>query len=125
MPWFRIDDTFADHPKVTGAGNAAVGLWVRCGTYSARFLTDGQVPEQIARGYGTRRDIERLVLARLWVPTDDGYAMPDFLDYNPSAEQVKLARKRDAEKKRRQRENVDRAINGQYVSRRESRGDEP
>ena len=91
MPWFRIDDTFADHPKVTNAGNAAVGLWVRCGTYASRFLTDGQVPDAVARGYGSRKDIERLVLARLWVPTDDGYAMPDFLDYNPSAEQVKLS----------------------------------
>jgi hypothetical protein len=123
MPWFRIDDTFADHPKVTSAGNAAAGLWVRCGTYSSRFLLDGHIPSDVARGYGSRREIERLVLARLWVPDDDGYVMPDFLDYNPSAEAVKLARKRDAEKKRRQRENVDRDTNGLFMSRRESPGD--
>ncbi len=125
MPWFRIDDTFADHPKVTSAGNAAVGLWVRCGTYSARFLTDGLVPGQVVRQYGNGREIERLVASRLWVPADDGYLMPDFLDYNPSAEAVKLARKRDAEKKRKQRAAgyaaVDRDDDGRFMS----RGDEP
>lgn len=118
MPWFRIDDTFADHPKVTAAGNAAVGLWVRCGTYSSRFLLDGQVPDDVVRHYGNRREIDRLVESRLWVPADGGgFLMPDFLDYNPSSQQVKLERKRAAEKKRRQRENVDRSTNGQFVSR--------
>jgi hypothetical protein len=125
MPWFRIDDTFADHPKVTNAGNAAAGLWVRCGTYSSRFLLDGVVPNDIAKRYGSRREIERLLMARLWLPCDGGFVMPDFLDYNPSAEQVRLDRKRAAEKKRRQRENVDRSPNGQYVSLRESLGDRP
>jgi hypothetical protein len=121
MPWFRIDDTFADHPKVTAAGNAAVGLWVRCGTYSARFLTDGLVPGQVVRQYGNGREIERLVASRLWVPADGGFQMPDFLDYNPSAEAVKLARKRDAEKKRKQRAAgyaaVDRDDDGRFMSR--------
>jgi hypothetical protein len=128
MPWFRIDDTFADHPKVTAAGNAAAGLWVRCGTYSSRFLLDGHVPDEIVRRYGNRREVDKLVASRLWVPADGGYLMPDFLDYNPSAEQVKLDRKRAAEKKRRQREAgyaaTDRDSNGQFMSRGESPGDE-
>jgi hypothetical protein len=125
MPWFRIDDTFADHPKVTDAGNAAAGLWVRCGTYSSRFLLDGLVPEQIARRYGGRREIDRLVASRLWLPVDDGYLMPDFLDYNPSAEQVKLERKRAAERQRRQRAKgysaVDHDDAGRFMSRRDKR----
>lgn len=127
MPWFRIDDTFADHPKVIAAGNAAVGLWVRCGTYSSRFLTDGLVPGQVVRQYGNGREVERLVASRLWVPADGGYLMPDFLDYNPSAEQVKLERKRAAERQRRARAKgyaeVDRGTNGQFMSRRDSRQD--
>jgi hypothetical protein len=44
MPWFRLEDSFHNHPKVHQAGNAAIGLWVRCGTYSAQYLTDGHVP---------------------------------------------------------------------------------
>ncbi len=127
MPWFRIDDTFADHPKVTSAGNAAAGLWVRCGTYSSRFLLDGQVPGDIARRYGSRREIERLVLARLWMPCDGGFIMPDFLDYNPSAEQVKLERKKAAERQRRARAKgyaaVDHDDDGRFMSRRDSRQD--
>ena len=128
MPWFRVEDSFHGHPKVTDAGNAAVGLWVRCGTYSAQWLTDGFVPIKIAKGYGNRREVEQLLASRLWVPADGGYLMPDFLDYNPSAEQVKLDRKRAAEKKRRQREAgyaaTDRDSNGQFMSRGESTGDE-
>ena len=57
MPWFKVDDGFYDHPKVLEAGNAAVGLWLRCATWSARQLTDGHVPAAIARGYGTGREI--------------------------------------------------------------------
>lgn len=32
MPWFRVDDDFALHPKAIAAGNAALGLWVRPST---------------------------------------------------------------------------------------------
>ena len=124
MPWFRIEDRFADHPKVHRG--------------QRRGRAVGQLRHVLVtvldRWAGARRDRppvrqpsrDRTAgVGRLWVPTDDGFVMPDFLDYNPSVEQVKLARKRDAEKKRRQRENVDRSTNGQYVSRRESPGDEP
>ena len=100
MTWFRVDDRFADHPKVEEAGNAAVGLWVRCATYSAGYLLDGAVPAAVARKYGTRKEIDRLILARLWVPADCGFVMPDFLDYNPSGEDVKRRRKLDADRKR-------------------------
>ena len=126
MPWFRVEDSFHGHPKVTDAGNAAVGLWVRCGTYSAQWLTDGFVTIKIAKGYGNRREVEQLLASRLWVPADDGYLMPDFLDYNPSAQQVKLERKRAAERQRRKRElgysAVDHDDDGRFLSRRDSRG---
>jgi hypothetical protein len=123
MPWFRVEDSFHGHPKVTDAGNAAVGLWVRCGTYSAQWLTDGYIPARVARGFGSRREIEALLGSRLWVPADGGYLMPDYLDYNPSAEQVKLERKRAAERQRRQRERGWEALGhddtGRFMSRRD------
>jgi hypothetical protein len=120
MAWFRLDDKFHAHPKVMRAGNAAVGLWVRCGTYSAGYGGDGCVPAEIIAKYGDRREVAALVAARLWVPCDDGMLIPDFLQYNPSKAEDDERRRRDAERKRVGRGNVDRGRNGQYVSRRMS-----
>lgn len=100
MPWFRVEDNFHQHPKVLRAGNAAVGLWVRCGTWSAQYLTDGFIPANIAATYGRPREIRQLVIAHLWAENDGGFLMTDYLDYNPSAEEVKLRRKVEAEIRR-------------------------
>jgi hypothetical protein len=116
MAWFRIEDSFHSHPKVKLAGNAAVGLWVRCGTWSAQYLTDGLVPTHIVGDLGKPREIEALVKARLWVPSDDGMLIPDFLDYNQSKGEVEARRKRDADRKRADREKPERGTNGQYRS---------
>jgi hypothetical protein len=88
MSWFKVEDGFHSHPKVRQAGNAAVGLWLRCATYSAHYLTDGYVEESVARQYGTRREIERLVTSQLWVANGSGFVIPDYLEYNPSAAEV-------------------------------------
>lgn len=101
MPYFRLSDEFSDHPKVNAAGNAAVGLWVRCGAYSSRYLLDGSVPVGIAHQYGSRREVERLVATRLWVPSEGGFLMPDFLEFNYSADQVRAQRKSASERQRR------------------------
>lgn len=103
MPWFRLEDNFHHHPKVRRAGNAATGLWVRCGTYSAQYLTDGTIPAEVAHDYGRPREIEALLAARLWIEKDDGFLMPDYLDYNPSAEQVRADRARARERQARRR----------------------
>jgi hypothetical protein len=103
MPWFRLDESFHSHPKVQRAGNTAVGLWVRCGTWSAQYLTDGVIPPEVYGGYGRPGDISKLVDTHLWLPTDDGMVMPDYLDYNPSKVDVEQRRKDDAERKRRSR----------------------
>jgi hypothetical protein len=107
MPWFKLDDNFHLHPKVHDAGNAAVGLWVRCGTYSAQYLTDGHVPAKVVREYGRSAEIKALVAARLWVPNGDGFVIPDYLEYNPSREQVLARRATDAERQARRRRNAD------------------
>jgi hypothetical protein len=94
MPFFAIDDKFHGNPKVFAAGNAAVGLYVRCGSYCADHLTDGLVPRDVARSYGTKAEISRLLRVLpgyengFWIEVDGGYLMPDYLDYNPSREEV-------------------------------------
>jgi hypothetical protein len=114
MPWFKVDDGFHDHPKVLTAGNAAIGLWTRCGSYASKQSTNGFIPNAIAHAYGTKTVIEKLVGSGLWIRVDGGYQMHDFLDYNPTADQVKADRRAAAERQAKWRE-----------SRRESRRDNP
>jgi hypothetical protein len=115
MPWFNVDDKAHSHRKIMKAGNAAVGLWARCGSYVAQHLTDGVVPGEVAEMYGTAPQITKLVKVGLWHP--HGHVCPscpqpaegDFYmhDYatsgNPLRAEVEQRRQRAAEKKRRQR----------------------
>lgn len=86
--WFRLDDKFHSHPKVLAAGNAAVGLYCRCGTWSADLGSDGRIPKATARHFGSAREIAALLRERLWLDDGDAYVMPDFLEFNPSASAV-------------------------------------
>lgn len=104
MPWFRLDDSFHSHPKVIAAGNEAVGLYVRCGTYCAQHLTDGFIPEQVALLYGSPELVETLVRTKLWRRVRGGWRMPDYLAYNPSARTVDNERAKKAERQKRWRE---------------------
>ena len=122
MAWFRLEDSFHSHPKVLRAGNAATGLWVRCGTYSAEHLLDGFVPTEVITRFGRKAETRALIDAHLWVETDGGMLVPDFLEYNPAALVVKERRKRDAERKRRERENVDRGSDGKFIARTDGKG---
>lgn len=93
MAWFKLDDHFGNHPKVNKAGNAATGLWVRCATYCAEYLTDGHIPPEVARSYGKPREINALLDAGLWIQNGDGgYVIPDYLEFNPSRAQVEADR---------------------------------
>jgi len=116
MPWFVVDDNADSHPKFVAAGNAAIGLWARTGAYAARHLTDGIVPGNIAKMYGSRPQITKLVAVGLWhtaghdcthpkclQPAPGDFAIHDYLIYNPSRRDVLAKRERAAEKKRRQR----------------------
>lgn len=103
MPWFKVDDSFHSHPKVIAAGNEAVGLFSRCGSYAAQHLTDGFIPEEVALLYGSRELAEVLVRTKLWRRVRGGWKMPDYLDYNPSKESVENERRVNAERQKRWR----------------------
>jgi hypothetical protein len=98
MTWFKVDDGLAFHAKVVQAGNAAMGLWVRAGSWSAQQLTDGFIPEQIALTLGGKGQVTALVAAGLWVVVEGGYQIHDYLSYNPTADEVRAdqARKHEA-----------------------------
>ena len=75
IPWFKVDDTLALHTKTVMAGNAAMGLWVRAGSWSAFHRSDGFIPAATARSLGTRRQCRLLISADLWAECDGGYQM--------------------------------------------------
>lgn len=104
MSWFKVGDRVHAHPKVLAAGNSALGLWTRCGSWSSDHLTDGFVPTEIVKNYGSRRDRERLLLVGMLEPGTHGqygagYLVHDYLECNPSrltvlAERAKTARRK-------------------------------
>lgn len=73
MVWFKVDDGMPFHAKTVAAGNAAMGLWVRAGAWSAGQLTDGFVPDHMVRSLGTAAQASVLVKVRLWERADGGY----------------------------------------------------
>lgn len=101
MPWFKVDDTLPFHAKVLAAGNPAMGLWVRAGAWSMQQLTDGWIPQHVARTLGTQVEARRLVDARLWVEKSDGYQFHEWVQRQPS--RVRLEADREAAKQRQQR----------------------
>lgn len=103
MTWFRIDDSFYDHPKVFDAPDCAVALWTRAGTWSARNLTDGFVPTGMpARLCDDHATATKELLRRgLWMRTTGGFLFHDWTDFQPTAEAVKTLREQRAEAGRR------------------------
>lgn len=91
-------------PKAIAAGNAACGLWVRAGSWSAAQLTDGDIPSSIVSSLGGRAaDARKLVEVGLWHPhTHDcdecpqpkrgHYVFHGWQEYQPTREDVERKR---------------------------------
>jgi hypothetical protein len=98
IPWFKVDDQFATHLKAIEAGNAACGLWVRAGSWSAGNGTDGVVSKAVlATVGGTPAQAKRLIDVGLWVPDRKGYRFHDWTDFQPSALDTQLAKEKESE----------------------------
>jgi hypothetical protein len=97
--WFKVDDTFPEHPKTWDLPDCAVALWTRAGAWSARNLTDGEIPPEMVPRWceDPERAVEELVRRGLWsaesvdTPVDGlrpVYTFHDWRDHNPTREQV-------------------------------------
>ena len=93
MGWFKVDDQLAFHQKAVIAGNAAMGLWVRAGSWSCAQLTDGFIAKAMANAMANECDADALVLAGLWNEVEGGYQFHDWSEFQPSAEDEKEKRK--------------------------------
>jgi hypothetical protein len=90
VTWFKIDDSFYDHPKVFDAPDCAVALWTRAGTWSARNLTDGFVPSGMPARFcdDPERGVRELITRGLWKRAKGGYLFHDWSVYQPTKEEV-------------------------------------
>jgi hypothetical protein len=107
MPWVRLDDRFPSHRKVALLSDRAFRLHVSAICWCAENLTDGHISDRelplVAHIRSIKTTAKQLQEAGLWDRTDDGWMVHDYLDYNPSRDQVLAERKKNAERQERWR----------------------
>lgn len=108
MAWAKFDDSFYDHPKVMyllETEPMALVLFIRSVTYCARHQTDGWLTNSLIEALvPLQRDREAQVKALLdqemWHVHEDGRTyVHDYLDYNPSREEIAEKRRQERERK--------------------------
>lgn len=104
MTWFKVDDNLAFHAKVVAAGNPAIGLWARGGSWCAQQLTDGFIPDHMLAALGTKGQAEKLVAVRLWDRVQGGYSFHEWGERQPSKADVEADRLAAKERMRAARE---------------------
>lgn len=112
MPWARMEDGYLGNRKLAGLSTAAICLDLAGIIYSARELRDGLLSngdvQAIASLIHMRRwppYADELLHAGRWEATADGYVIHDYLDYQPSRQQVLEERSAAAQRMRRVRAN--------------------
>ena len=118
MGWVRVDDSFYDHPKFHEVNALAVALWVTGLAWCNRTLTDGFIPRSTAERLLNFDDIdvpvgntgwkpadaydaiEQLIGNGSWEAVERGFQIVNYLEFQPSAAEVKAKRAADLERKR-------------------------
>ena len=107
MGWVRIDDNFADHPKIIGLSDAAFRLFITGLCYSNRQLTDGIIPYQMVNawvGDDPSKPSDELEDQNLWERVDKGFRIRSYDEYQPTKQQVEKQRAEARERIKRYRE---------------------
>jgi hypothetical protein len=107
MGWVRLDDNFADHPKVIALSDTAFRLFVTGLCYSNRHLTDGLVPYQMVSawvGDNPMKPSDELEDQNLWERVDKGFLIRSYDEYQPTRDSVEAKRQQNKERLARFRE---------------------
>jgi hypothetical protein len=100
---YWLDEGWHNWPEILRAGTAAAGLYARCGGYVADKKTDGFIPSEIARTYGTAEWIGRLVDVGLWLVEEHGFRDTRYLELNATKAVIEERKAQAAERQRRAR----------------------
>ena len=107
MGWVRIDDNFADHPKVIGLSDSAFRLFITGLCYANRQLTDGLIPYQMVNawvGDNSEKPSDELEDQNLWERADKGFTIRSYDEYQPLREKVEEKRDQARERLKRYRD---------------------
>lgn len=100
MPWVRLDDRFPSHRKVALLSDRAFRLHVSALCWCSENLTEGAIREKelpvISRIRGVKKAATELEEAGLWDRTEEGWAVHDYLEYNPDRARVQADREANA-----------------------------
>ena len=114
MGWVRVSDDFADHEKFANVGPLGIAVWLAGLAYCNRNLTNGRIPRTAANrllyieGLGiftsnysgedaqVSDGIAELVGAGLWAEQGAHFLVHDYLDYQPSRDEVQAQREKNA-----------------------------
>lgn len=107
MAWAKLDDRYDDNPKIKRAWlmhMGAVGLHSMAVTYCCRHELDGLLGDAwIKEKLPVKRDRDAicaaLVECGLFEVVADGFVVHDFLDFNPSREELRERREKDRVRK--------------------------
>ena len=116
MTWLKIDDKLTSHPKWLGLTIEAKSLWFHASVWCAAHNNDGVLPEDSMPLHafagsvpvsGIEPAVALLVKKGMWIRRPKkkgaGFEINDWLDFQPSKQQVKdrtLADETKAERKR-------------------------
>jgi len=112
MGWVKLDDGFAEHPKIAAMSDAALALWVTSLAYCNRNLTDGFVPHAVGHGQLRYSEgnpvpaIRELEALGSWEAVEGGWKVHDYEDFQPSREGVLATRNATRERVKRHRNGV-------------------
>lgn len=92
MSWVRLDDGFAQHPKVAGLSDRAFRAHVEALCYCASYMTAGRIPAAAFRLTGaTPRVRDELLSAGVWDELAGELHIHDWLIYNGRTTAEKVA----------------------------------
>jgi hypothetical protein len=92
LPWVRFDTDLPDNPKIlrliSRRGGSGAAFVYCCGlAYAGRHGTDGFIPTAaLTRVHGKRSDAAALVDVGLWDPSDEGWWIHGWDEYQQSSE---------------------------------------
>lgn len=107
MAWVRLDDNFADHPKIIALSDKAFRLFIVGLCYSNRQLTDGYIPYQMVSawvGDDPFKPSDELEDQELWERKDKGFLIRSYSEYQPTKSEIEKKREAGKERLKRYRE---------------------
>ena len=104
MTWVKIDDSFPNHPKIIGLSDRAFRVHISGLCYCGTYLTDGFIPFAAVEALVKEpeyKPTDELEAVGLWIRTDKGFQIHDYLEHQTSKSQVESKRENAKERVKR------------------------